>query len=81
LQKNGLDVYFQPAEFTGKTLAAELPVPGGIIEPSVLYPTSSIADDVLEKALQSRGFKVCSFSNDQWKLLNFELFLCSNHCS
>jgi len=63
LQKNNLRVDFVPSKAMGKTLGDELPIPTNVmgikkVDPTVLYPCSSLAQDTLQKALETRGFRV-----------------------
>ena len=51
----GINPVFEPSDSTGETLATELPTSIGN---SVLYPSSSLADNKLTDILSSRGFKV-----------------------
>jgi uroporphyrinogen-III synthase len=53
----GIKPVFQPSDFTGEALAKELPTDYGL---KVLYPTSSLADNSLERGLKERGFQVCA---------------------
>jgi uroporphyrinogen-III synthase len=55
LISKGITPVFEPSDSTAETLAAELPSNLGT---SVLYPSSAIAENTLEKGLQSRNFKV-----------------------
>lgn len=55
LEAVGLSPVFEPSDATGETLAEELPTTLGN---SVLYPSSSLADNKLTDILSSRGFKV-----------------------
>jgi uroporphyrinogen-III synthase len=51
----GITPAFQPSEFTAEVLAAELPESLG---KRVLYPSSAIAENVLQSGLEARGFQV-----------------------
>ena len=51
----GINPIFEPSDSTAETLALELPSNLGN---TVLYPSSAIAENTLEKGLQSRNFKV-----------------------
>lgn len=55
LIKHGVSPAFEPSDATGESLAAELPESLG---KSVLYPSSSIADNKLVVGLEKRGFAV-----------------------
>lgn len=55
LEARGITPFFQPSDFTGEVLAKELPDGCG---KTILYPTSSLADNALESALRARGFQV-----------------------
>jgi len=55
LLAQGITPFFQPSDFTGEVLAKELPDNCG---KTILYPTSSLADNKLESALRERGFLV-----------------------
>jgi len=55
LIKRGLQPVYEPSDFTAETLARDLPTTFGH---KVLYPTSSLAQNVLQDGLQSRGFNV-----------------------
>lgn len=55
LLAHGIIPFFQPSDFTGEVLAKELPSDCG---KTILYPTSSLADNKLESALLTRGFFV-----------------------
>ena len=65
LESMGLTPVFEPSDATGETLAEELPTTLGN---SVLYPSSSLADNKLTDILTSRGFQV---SNTQYISLSF----------
>lgn len=55
LEAVGLFPIFEPSDATGETLAEELPESLG---KTVLYPSSSLADNKLTDILTSRGFQV-----------------------
>lgn len=55
LQKGGVTPVFEPTDATAKVLAEEFPTTFGS---RVLYPTSAIAEDTLQSALEKRGFEV-----------------------
>jgi uroporphyrinogen-III synthase len=55
LINKGIIPVFEPSDSTAETLALELPSNLGN---TVLYPSSAIAENTLEKGLQSRNFKV-----------------------
>ena len=57
LRQGGVEPVFKPTKATGKTLAAELPGPGG--DGSVLYPASRKAKREVQDGLAARGF-VCT---------------------
>ena len=51
----GISPFFEPSDSTAATLSAELP---DIYGKNVLYPTSSIAKNVMQLGLEKRGFSV-----------------------
>mmetsp|Transcript_9801 Transcript_9801/g.13414 ORF Transcript_9801/g.13414 Transcript_9801/m.13414 type:complete len:227 (-) Transcript_9801:37-717(-) len=55
LEAVGLIPVFEPSDATGETLAEELPESLG---KTILYPSSSLADNKLTDILTSRGFQV-----------------------
>lgn len=55
LVAEGLIPFFEPSDFTAKTLALELPFAHG---KTVLYPSSALAENTLANGLESRGFVV-----------------------
>ena len=55
LQDAGITPFFEPSDATALTLSAELPDSFG---KRVLYPTSAIADNTMQKGLEQRGFQV-----------------------
>lgn len=55
LQDMGIISAFVPSDFNAETLAKELPLSLGN---SVLYPTSALAENTLQRGLEERGFKV-----------------------
>lgn len=55
LIKEGITPVFEPSDATGVCLAKELPLELGR---SILYPSSSLADNSLVKGLEDKGFKV-----------------------
>jgi uroporphyrinogen-III synthase len=55
LEKEGITPAFMPSDFNAETLAKELPESLGR---KILYPTSAIAENVLQQGLESRGFSV-----------------------
>lgn len=64
LQDEGVQPFFQPSDFTGESLAMELPVNHGT---KVLYPTSAIAENTVESGLIARGFQVVYDSNQEFQ--------------
>lgn len=52
---NGIQPVFEPSEFTAETLTRELPLELGR---TILYPSSSLAENTLQSGLESRGFVV-----------------------
>jgi len=55
MQKKGVNPVFEPTDATAMVLAEEFPTSFGT---RVLYPTSTIAEDTLQSALEKRGFEV-----------------------
>ena len=55
LVSSGITPFFEPSDSTAATLSSELPTTYG---KKVLYPTSSIAEDVMQNNLEKRGFSV-----------------------
>ena len=55
LISSGIIPFFEPSDSTAKTLSAELPDTHG---KNVLYPTSAIAENVMQSGLEERGFVV-----------------------
>jgi uroporphyrinogen-III synthase len=55
LISNGLKIDFEPSDSTAETLALELPASLG---KTVLYPSSSLAQETLASGLMERGFEV-----------------------
>lgn len=55
LKQSGLSVAFEPSEYTAQVLANELPTSLGT---TILYPSSSLADTILQNSLTQRNFKV-----------------------
>ena len=53
----GLLPFFEPSDFTAKSLALELPFSHG---KTVLYPSSALAENTLANGLENRGFVVRS---------------------
>ena len=52
---SGITPFFEPSDSTAATLSAELPDTYG---KNVLYPTSAIAESVMQNGLEKRGFTV-----------------------
>lgn len=55
LSKRGIIPVFEPSDFTAESLSRDLPASLGS---SILYPSSSLAENTLQNGLTSRGFKV-----------------------
>ena len=76
LEAVGLFPVFEPSDATGETLAEELPTTLGN---SVLYPSSSLADNKLTDILSSRGFKVFDYLTSDCLALTIVILLHINY--
>lgn len=55
LLAEGITPFFEPSDSTAETFALELPQTHGM---KVLYPTSAIAENIMQNGLEKRGFTV-----------------------
>ena len=55
LQSVGINPFFEPSDSTAETLAKELPKDSGN---KILYPTSILAENLMQMELEKRGFEV-----------------------
>lgn len=71
----GIKPVFEPSDSTGEILAAELPI---FLGKTVLYPSSSLAENTLALGLEKRGFKVFICIYENISICCRELFLHRN---